>query len=92
MATAARRIDGLNPYKAPRDDKREECVFLKRRIKIMKTAAIKTPDEFSAEFIAELEAALEVMQAELVVLMAQARAFKVPPPKPHKSLPASWAV
>ena len=81
---ATRRNDGLNPFRIPRDDKRAECEFVKRRIRKIKAAGAFTDD---------LEMVLANLQAELVALMAQAKAFKVPAPsKKYDALPASWAV
>ena len=81
---ATRRNDGLNPFRGPRDDKRAECESVKRRIRKIRAAGAFTDN---------LETVLADLQAELVALMAQARAFKVPaPPKKYEALPASWAV
>lgn len=86
------RQEGANPFRIPRDDKREECELLQLRIRKIKTAGLKDPAGFNSGFVAELEQRLAVMQADLEILRAQAKAFKIPPPKKHAPLPGSWAV
>lgn len=89
----ARRNDGLNPFRGPRDDPKEELTLLLRLIKKIETAQRQNPDpEFDEIRLAELVGHYADMLAEWAVLSMKAKAFKVPAPKKYEALPDGWAV
>ena len=92
MGASKPRKDGVNPFKALRDDALEDVESMRRRIRKIKSDGVKNPDGYNAGFVGELEQRLAVMQAELEILRAQVKAFKAPAPTPHQCLPASWGV
>lgn len=87
-----RRVDGLNPYRGPRDDALDVLTKFKVRLNAIKRDQLKNPDPADPERRAALEARLVLLEAEWRALSDLAKAFRVGPKqdKPHNSLPVGW--